>query len=254
MKWSKELESAISAVKEAGKLVAENFEKQIQVIRKDPKELVTKIDLQSQSIITEALKKDFPNYHFYTEETRQEQIIDGLTWVIDPIDGTHNYIAGLDNVGISVALVSEEEFYIGVLYFPIKSIIIYAVKGQGCFCNGEQIVVSKNNDLSKSMVTYDNQFHLTSGTLKNFERLASSVFTTRILGSASWDIALIVMGKIDARVWNKTKLVDIAAGCVIISEAGGKVTNFNGEPLTLNVSSAIASNGKVHNTIVGLMI
>jgi myo-inositol-1(or 4)-monophosphatase len=251
--WDNELKSAIIAVKKAGRLITERFEKTLPIIRKSPYEFVTKLDLESQSIIVDSLKIDFPDYNLYVEESRNPQVIKGLTWVIDPIDGTHNYIAGLENVGISVALVSEDEFHIGVLHFPMKALILYAICGQGAYCNRTPIQVSRNTDLSKSMVTYDNQFHLTPKTWTNFEKIVSTAFTTRIFGVASWDMALIAMGKIDARIWNCTKLVDVAAGAVILKEAGGLTTDFQSSPLSFNPTELIASNGFVHNDLVTLL-
>jgi len=252
-KWDKELKSAIYAVEKAGQLLNDHFEKKMSIIRKSAKEFVTEIDLESQSIIIESLKNDFPEYHFYTEESRNNKPIKGLTWVIDPIDGTHNYISGLTNVGISVALISEEDFHVGVLFFPMKSMILYAINGQGSFCNGDPIQVSKNKDLSKSMVAYDNQFHLSPDAFNKFEKITASIFTIRIFGVATWDIALIAMGKIDARIWNNTKLVDVAAGYVILKEAGGQMTDFNSQSLSLNPFNLIASNGYLHKDLVNIL-
>ncbi len=202
--WGMELKCAIGAIKKAGGLLSNSFERQLPIIRKSKNEFVTKIDIESQSVIVESLKKDFPAYECYTEEVRSNKDIEGLTWVIDPLDGTHNYISGLDNVGISIGLVSQDAFHLGVIYLPIKGLLLYAVKGQGAYCNDVKIEVGRNADLSKSMVTYDNQFHLDEKTFKNYERLIPSVFTTRIFGVATYDIALVAMGKIDARVWNST--------------------------------------------------
>ena len=251
--WGFELKCAIAAAQNAGKLLCDHFEKRPPTIRKSENEFVTKIDLESQSLIMEALGKDFPTYQFLAEETRYHKEISSLTWVIDPLDGTHNYISGIDNIGVSIALVSKHSFHIGVIYLPLKNLLLYAIEGQGAYCNDTKITVSNNTDLKKSMVAYDNQFYLDRNILKNYERLIASAFTTRIFGVATYDIALIAMGKIDARIWNCTKLVDIAAGNVIISEAGGKMTDFKNEPLSLmNVKQVIASNGLVHDDLIKL--
>jgi len=244
--WSKELECAVVAAKIAGQLILDNFEKDIDIIHKSKKELVTEVDIKSQSIIQSILNKDFPEYDFFAEEGYDDEPIYGLTWVVDPLDGTHNYIAGIGNIGVSIALVSEKGFHLGVLFFPIKSKLVYAIDGDGAYCNGKLIRVSKNTDLSKSMVTYDNQFYLNPDFLINFEKIISKVFTVRIFGTASWDMLLIAMGKIDARIWNCTKLVDIAAGCVIVKEAGGCVSDFNYSNITNEPIDVVASNGLIH--------
>jgi myo-inositol-1(or 4)-monophosphatase len=249
-KWSKELESAVIAAKMAGQLILDNFEKDIDIIHKSKKELVTEIDLKSQAIIQSMLKKDFPDYDFFAEEGCDDEPICGLTWVVDPLDGTHNYIAGIGNIGVSIALVSEEGFHLGILFFPVKSKLVHAIEGSGAYCNGKLIHVSKNPDLSKSMVAYDNQFYLNSDSLTNFEKIISKVFTVRIFGTASWDMLLVAMGKIDARIWNCTKLVDIAAGCVIVKEAGGCVSDFNFSNITNEPIDVVASNGLIHADLV----
>lgn len=251
-KFELELESAIAAAKKAGNLLSKHFGKKTHTIRKNKNEFVTKIDIESQSIIIEYLGKDFPIYKVLTEETRFQKEINTLTWVIDPLDGTHNYISGIDNVGVSIALVSQQAFHMGVIYLPIKDLMLYAIEGQGAYCNDVKITVNNNVDITKSMIAYDNQFYLNRNIFKNFERLINTAFTTRIFGVATYDIALIAMGKIDARIWNCTKLVDIAAGNVIIREAGGKMTDFKNKPLSLNVKDVIASNGLVHDDLIKL--
>lgn len=252
-KWDKELESAVLAAKKAGKVIIDNFEKDINIVHKSNKELVTEVDLHSQNIIQNILGKDFPDYNFFAEERCDRNPICGLTWVVDPLDGTHNYVAGVSNIGISIALISESSFFLGVIFFPLKSKLVYAIEGDGAYCNGKPIHVSKNSNLSQSMVAYDNQFYLKSSSLANFEKIVANIFTIRIFGVASWDMLLVAMGKIDARIFNCTKLVDIAAGCVIIKEAGGCVSDFNFLKITTNPIDVIASNRLVHHDLVEIL-
>jgi len=253
MKFDKELEIACKAIKAAGKIILDNFEAEFSVIRKDVKELTTKIDLESQTMISEILKSEFPDYGLISEETREKEFSQGLNWVIDPLDGTHNYIAGLFNFGVSIALVSNNEFLLGVIYLPYFDTLIYSVKGGKSYCNGEKIFVSNNNDLSKSVVTYDNQFHLSEKSFINYQKVIDNSFTTRILGSAVFDIALVAMGKIDARIWNNTKLVDIASGIPIIQGAGGRISDYDNNELNLDLKQVIASNSLVHNQLINIL-
>lgn len=253
--FEKELTAAKLAARGVGKFQLGSFSTKNHVIRKSSKELVSKMDIESQKIIESTLKKELPHYRVFTEEknTQEEYPRGELFWIVDPLDGTHNYIAGLPFYGVSIALADLNHFYLGVIYLPVFDSLFWAVKKHGAYCNGRRVETSKNNDLSKSMVTYDNQFYLTPGSFTRYHRLIETSFTTRIIGSAAYDLCLIASGKIDARIWNNTKIYDIAAGATIIDEAGGRITDFKGNPLNLSASNVIASNGNVHEQIIVLL-
>lgn len=249
---NQELITAIEAIITAGKILKKNFNEDYQVIRKSPKEMVSVVDMQSQEIISKILKDKYPDYGIITEEKRLNEVTTSNNWIIDPIDGTHNYIAGLPFSGISIGLMKENEFYLGVIYLPIEDNLFYAVKGKGAYCNGRAIYVSHNQDLSKSIINYDNQFYLAEKAFDYYKLLTQQAFTTRIFGVATRDLCFIASGKIDGRIWNSTKICDIAAGIVILTEAGGKITNFDGSPCNINSKSVVASNGHVHNQLLNI--
>ena len=253
MIYNKELDTALKAAKAAGEVLKENFGKKYQVIRKSIKELVTEVDIKSQKIITEILTSHFNSDGIITEEKRLSEVKNGRKWIIDPIDGTHNYIAGLPFSGISIGFADDEEFYVGVIYFPMEDELYHGVLGEGAFCNGEPIFVSENDDLSKSIINYDNQFHLSKKSFDYYKTLTEKAFTTRIFGTATRDLCFIASGKIDGRIWNKTKICDIAAGSVILKEAGGKITTFDGSSCTIDSSQVVASNGKVHDELLTIL-
>jgi len=250
MNYTKELDVAKSVAKEMGKIQLKNFRKNLKVIRKSPKDFVSNVDLECQNLSYELLRKDF-QYEILSEERKtQDEIGTKLFWIIDPVDGTHNYISGLPNFGVSIALATKKEFLLGVIYLPYFDEMYYAVKNQGAFMNGEKIQVSKNNDLEKSMITFDNQFYLNKKSFDVYKKIVDSCFTTRILGSAVYDFCLIASGNVDARIWNNTKVFDFAAGLTIVNEAGGKVTDFNGNEITLNSHDILASNSFVHQELL----
>ena len=250
MNYTKELDVAKSVAKEMGKIQLKNFRKNLKVIRKSTKDFVSNVDLECQNLSYELLRKDF-QYEILSEERKtQDEIGTKLFWIIDPVDGTHNYISGLPNFGVSIALATKKEFLLGVIYLPYFDEMYYAVKNQGAFMNGEKIQVSKNNDLEKSMITFDNQFYLNKKSFDVYKKIVDSCFTTRILGSAVYDFCLIASGKVDARVWNNTKVFDFAAGLTIVNEAGGKLTDFNGNEITLNSHDILASNSFVHQELL----
>ena len=250
MNYTKELDVAKSVAKEMGKIQLKNFRKNLKVIRKSTKDFVSNVDLECQNLSYELLRKDF-QYEILSEERKtQDEIGTKLFWIIDPVDGTHNYISGLPNFGVSIALATKKEFLLGVIYLPYFDEMYYAVKNQGAFMNDEKIQVSKNNDLEKSMITFDNQFYLNKKSFDVYKKIVDSCFTTRILGSAVYDFCLIASGKVDARVWNNTKVFDFAAGLTIVNEAGGKLTDFNGDEITLNSHDILATNSFVHQELL----
>ena len=253
MNYTKELDIAKFVAKRMGEIQLKNFRKNLKVIRKSPKDFVSNVDLECQNLACELLKKEF-EYEILSEEKRiQDDINTDLFWIIDPVDGTHNYISGLPNFGVSIALATKNEFLLGVIYLPYFDEMYYAVKNHGAFMNDEKIQVSKNNDLEKSMITFDNQFYLNKKSFDVYKKIVDSCFTTRILGSAVYDFCLIASGKVDARVWNNTKVFDFAAGLTIVSEAGGKVTNFSGNKINLDTHDILASNSFVHQELLSII-
>ena len=253
MNYEKDLDVAKSTAREMGRIQLKNFRKDLKVIRKSPKDFVTSVDLECQKLSSELLKKEF-EYEILTEEKKtQDEITSDLFWIIDPVDGTHNYISGLPNFGVSIALATKKEFLLGVIYLPYFDEMYHAVKSQGAFMNDQKLQVSKNNYLEKSMITFDNQFYLNKKSFDVYKKIVGSCFTTRILGSAVYDFCLIASGKIDARIWNNTKVFDFAAGLTIVREAGGKITDFGGGEITLNSHDILASNSFVHQELLSII-
>lgn len=253
--FGNELNAAKYAAKKVGRIQIDMFPNKKHVIRKSPKELVSKIDIESQSEIIHVLKKECHDYEVFSEEkTIQQAYPEGkLFWIVDPLDGTHNYIAGLPFFGVSIALADIHNFYVGVIFLPAFDTLFWAVRHHGAYCNNVKIASSDNKDLAKGLVTYDNQFYLSHDSFHNYRKLVEKTFTTRITGSAVYDLCLVASGKIDARIYNATKIYDVAAGAVLVNEAGGKITDFQGRPLTTNVKDVIASNGKVHKDIMEIL-
>lgn len=248
-----ELNKAIEAATLAGEVLKQNFGQKYRVIRKSPKEMVSVVDMQSQTAILSILEPEFPGYGIITEERTSDIDKDFKSWVIDPLDGTHNYIAGLPFSGISIGLINGNSFEIGVIYFPMEDRLYYAVKGQGAYLNHQPIEVSPSPELSKAIVSFDNQFHLNPKSFDYFKKLTERAFTTRILGTATNDMSMTAEGKLGGRIWVNTKICDIAAGIVIVTEAGGKVTNFDNTPCTRNSKKVIASNGKIHDELLDIV-
>lgn len=250
IKGNRKLDIAIEAAWKAGEILKKNFGRQYRVIRKSPKEMVSVVDMQAQKTIMDGLEALFPGYGIITEEKSNDVDKDGKNWIIDPLDGTHNYIAGLPFSGVSIGLAEGNDFQMGVILFPMEDRLYYAVNGQGAYLNHRRIEVSPSPELSKSIVSFDNQFHLNEKSFAYYKKLIERAFTTRILGTATNDLCMTAEGKLGGRIWVNTKICDIAAGIVIVTEAGGKVTNFDGTSCTLDSKQVVASNGKIHDELL----
>ena len=253
IKENKELKAAIEAARKAGEILKENFGQKYRVIRKSPKEMVSVVDMQAQKVILDTLEPLFPGYGIITEERTTIVDKNGKNWIIDPLDGTHNYIAGLPFSGVSIGLAKGNDFQLGVILFPMEDRLYYAVKGEGAYFNHMPIEVSPSLELSKSIISFDNQFHLNKNSFEYYRKLTERSFTTRILGTATNDLCMTAEGKLGGRIWVNTKICDIAAGIVIVTEAGGKVTSFDGAACTLDSKQVVASNGKIHEELLEIV-
>ena len=221
--------------------------------RKGGKELVTNCDIASENAIVKVLKKDYPGSSIHSEEVGRITGQETLLWILDPIDGTHNFIHKLPIYAISIGAFKKGKPFAGLIYLPESDKFFYAVNGKGAFLNDKKISVSGIGKLNNSMVAYDNQFHKHEAMLKNLAVIQEKCFTLRIFGSAAVDICNIAQGAIEARIFHKTKIVDFAAGLVIIKEAGGKITDFNGNAPTIDTKDVIVSNGKIHQELIDIL-
>ncbi len=252
MKWlSAELALATEAARTIGRHQLSCFQGDFRVLRKDAREFVSSVDLKCHELALQLLSTAAP---VVSEEVRGNfELDEDRYWVVDPLDGSHNYISGLPHFGVSIALVDAGQIVLGVIGLPFFNELFYAVKGEGAFLDGARIQVSDNRALSKAMVTYDNQFHLQAQSLARYRRLINCAFTTRVLGSAIYDLSLLSRGHVDARVFNHTKVYDFAAGVVLVREAGGRVTDFSGAEVGVTNRQIVASNGGIHSELLAAL-
>jgi myo-inositol-1(or 4)-monophosphatase len=245
---------AIEAAKSAGRIIIENFEKKKKVTQKEAKELVTNVDVEAESAIMKIIRGKFPDHKFESEELGKEKYTaEDYLWIVDPLDGTHNYTYGVPFFNTSIALSRGGELILGAIYDPVHDKMFYAEKGEGAFVNGQPTHVSDRTKLSEALIMYDNQFHKRDDMFANLQKIYPKIFTVRISGSAATDACLVASGVADARIWHKTKVVDVAAGVVIVEEAGGRATDFKGNPLQLGGTEVIVSNGKILPELVATL-
>jgi myo-inositol-1(or 4)-monophosphatase len=215
---SANLNVMIKACEKASKILIRDFGEieKLQVSSKGPTDFVSNADLKAEKIIIEELKKARPKYSIISEEEGSESNIDKKnTWILDPIDGTTNFLHGVPHFAISIALRAEDEITAGVIYDPIKDEMFYADKENGAFLNNQRIKVSKKKELNSCLFA-------SGGKLKDNVDLQ-----TRKSGSAALDIAYVAAGRYDGYFQNNLNLWDIAAGIIILKEAGGILNEIN---------------------------
>jgi myo-inositol-1(or 4)-monophosphatase len=209
---SANLNVMIKASEKASKILIRDFGEieKLQVSKKGPSDFVTNSDLKAEKIIIEELKKARPNYSIISEENGIENNKDkNNTWIIDPIDGTINFLHGIPHFAISIALKSNEEIVSGLIFDPIKNEMFFAEKENGAFFNNHRIKVSKKNEINDCLFA-------TGGKIK-----IGSDFSYRKSGSAALDMAYVAAGRYDGYFQHDLNLWDIAAGIVLVKEAGG---------------------------------
>ena len=215
---SPNLNIMIKASERASKVLIRDFGEieKLQVSRKGPTDFVTNSDLKVEKIIIEELKKAKPNFSIISEENGIDNNKDkNNTWIIDPIDGTTNFLHGVPHFAISIALKSGDEIVSGLIYDPIKDEMFFAEKENGAFFNNQRIRVSKKKELNSCLFA-------TGGASFNEVNLP-----IRKSGSAALDIAYVAAGRYDGYFQNDLNLWDIAAGIIILKEAGGLINEIN---------------------------
>ena len=217
---SPNLNLMIKACEKVSKVIIRDFGEleNLQVSKKGPKDFVTKTDKRVEKILIDELTKSKKNYSFITEETGEilNKNKDNF-WIIDPIDGTTNFLHGIPHFAISIALKREDEIISGLVFDPIKNEIFYAEKDNGSFFNNNRIRVSNKSNIDECLFS------------SNCEgiKLIYPKLNLRNTGCAALDLAYVGCGRLDGYFHDKINIWDIAAGKIIIEEAGGKVNNIN---------------------------
>ena len=208
----------IKACEKASKILIRDFGEieKLQVSKKGPSDFVTNSDLKTEKIIIEELSKGRPDYSIISEENGAKNNKDSKnTWIIDPIDGTINFLHGVPHFATSIALKHNNEIVSGLIFDPIKDEMFYAEKNNGAYLNNKRIRVSKKNDIKECLFA-------TSGVIEK-----KMEFSFRKTGSAALDMAYIACGRFDGYFQKNLNLWDIAAGLILVEEAGGIINKID---------------------------
>lgn len=251
---SKELGIATKAARESGRILMENYGR-VRARYKADRTLVTNSDIESEKNIKRILKSEFPDYSFITEESRAEKRNSEYTWIIDPLDGTTNYTIHNPFFCVSIALAYKNDPVLGVVYYPFARELFYAERGRGAYLNGKRIRVSKETGLENSFLAFCHKSDPDSVRLMAdvFRKLKSMNEKIRQIGAAALELSYVASGRIDSFMMINLNLWDVSAGALIVKEAKGKVTDFDGREFNLKSGDILATNGKIHNKILEII-
>jgi len=246
------LETAITAAKLAGETLEYYFETVFEHEEKDDKSVVTKADLEADKVIIKTIQAKFPNHSILTEENGLIGKESRFKWIIDPLDGTLTFSRGIPIFAVSIALQEDAETKLAVVYNPAIKSLFQAEKGRGAFWNEERVAVSTRDWQSDVVVTLGRGWGQKEKekTFEIYKKLFYKAKSERIFGSAALELAWVASGRTEAFVSVGLKNWDVLAGLLLVSEAGGKITDFAGKEITDESQYIVASNGKIHEELL----
>jgi myo-inositol-1(or 4)-monophosphatase len=250
---------AVRAVERAGSILKDAFYAKKERMVKSKYEIVTDMDLRSQKVIVSTIRKFVPEHNILSEEDVEIDKESAFTWIIDPLDGTHNYMDSRYSFGINIGLLMEKEFIFSLSYLPFGNRLeggreLYiSKKGRGTFMNDKHSRVSDKKRLRDMTLLLNSSISRDpESTSALFTILVRQLNRVRIPGSAAVELCYIASGRADVMVAQYLKPYDLV-GCLHVEEAGGKVTDFFGNSITINSHSIVATNGACHNQIIEIL-
>jgi len=249
------LSVAKQAARRGGDVLLSRFRSDFKISKKGRIDLVTEMDIEAERVVVEEITRHFPEHGVIAEEGGI-RLGDGRSrWIIDPLDGTTNFAHGYRFFCVSIALEVDEDLVLGVVLDPVTQETFSAVQGQGAFLNDNPIRVSSESNLEDSLLCtgFSYQEQEISRNLEFFNRLIFRARAIRRDGSAALDLCYLACGRFDGYWELSLNCWDVAAGVLIVQEAGGMVTSFNGSPCSIHDREILASNGRIHTSLTGLL-
>ena len=249
----------VKACRKASKTLIRDFGEieNLQVSVKGPGDFVSVSDKKVEKILVDELQKARPNYSILSEEVGEISNDKSFKWIIDPIDGTSNFLHGIPHFAISVGLEHNDEIICGIIYDPIKDEMFTAEKGNGSYLNNQRIRVSSRSKLKDCMLFTGGPKKQSKDrelALKEYYNFSTKVLTPiRKLGSASLDIAYVAAGRCDGFWQRNLNYWDIAAGIILVKESGGFVTDFYGENKYLENKTILVTNSKINKEMIEIL-
>ena len=244
----------LKAATEAGMLIKERINGKFSVEKKSgPNDLVTEVDKASEALIMSIIQENFPDHFILSEEIGEIKMDSSYKWIIDPIDGTVNFANGIPLCCVSIGVEKDGEMILGAVYNPMMDEFFFAEKGAGAFLNEKPIRVSNQTQVLHSCLVTGFPYtylDMENGPLDIFARLVRKGIPVRRLGSAAIDLCWVAAGRFDGYYEHKLNAWDSAAGFLLVEEAGGKVTNFKGDPYSPYQPQLVATNGAIHDELL----
>mgnify|MGYP002622984415 CR=1 FL=1 len=248
-------DTLIKAAKEAGNIIKDNFGGRFGFESKEnvTANIVTEIDKRAEARAIEIIKNEFPDHGILAEEIGGIDEKAGIRWIIDPIDGTTNFAHGLPICCVSIGIEKEGEIIMGAVYNPILDEFFFAEKGDGAYLNDKKISVSNTENFQLSLLVTGFPYDTSrdpDNPLGVFGEIVMMDVPVRRLGSAAIDLCWIACGRFDGFWEYNLNPWDVAAGYLIVKEAGGKITDFSNNELSIYKRQILATNGKIHDTLL----
>ena len=250
------LNFAIRVAKDAGRLLRDRVGTRIDVDHKGSINLVTDVDLASERLIREAISTYYPRHEVLAEEGGLSESGSEYRWIVDPLDGTTNYAHGYPIFCVSIALECKGEIVLGVVYDPMRDELFTAERGGGAALNNRAIHVSKTAELMQGLLSTGFPYDIKTSKLTNLDHWANFAMNAQALrrdGAAALDLCYVACGRVDGFWELNLSPWDTAAGALIVTEAGGRVTNFSGGPFSNYKPEVVASNGLIHDRMLEVL-
>ena len=249
-----ELEIALSAARKASEVLRAGFGAAHAITYKGEVDFLTEVDKEAEQVIGEELLRTFPTHGILAEEGGELAGAGDARWIVDPLDGTTNYAHGLPIFCVSVALERADEVVLGVVHDPMRKETFVAERGRGAILNGRPISVSDTDEPIRALIATDFPYdrERMPETLELFGRFSALSRAMRRLGAAALDLCYVAAGRLDGYYMRGVRPWDLAAGSLMVREAGGKLTDYRGEELALDGGEIVASNGRLHSAMTGL--
>ncbi len=248
---------AIDAARSAGHLLRSELRGRRRIAYKGtPTNLVTEMDARAETLILERLAGAFPDDAVLSEETGARPGRSGRRWIVDPLDGTTNYAHGVPIFAVSIALEEAGQIVLGVVYDPNLDELFVAERGAGSFLGKERLRVSSTSRLGESLLTTGFPYNIreaADNNLAEYGALSVRARAVRRMGSAVLDLAWLAAGRFDGHWGLRLGPWDVAAGSLLVEEAGGRVTGLGGERLDLEAPTVVASNGHIHEGMLDVL-
>ncbi|MBO8131830.1 MAG: inositol monophosphatase [Candidatus Marinimicrobia bacterium] len=244
---------AIGVALEAGKFILKNMKKALKIDYKGRVNMVTEVDKDSQDIIISRISKEFPNAGIIAEESDTKTVNKNITWIIDPLDGTTNFVHGFQCFAVSIAAEIDSKIILGVVYDPVRKEMFYATNGAGAYLNGKKIHVSRISRLIDSLLVTGFPYELNQYFYKNmelFKALYEKCQGVRRTGAATIDLCYLACGRFDGYWEFNLNPWDVAAGSIIVKEAGGKISDMKGGDFSIYGKEYLATNGLIHDEML----